>query len=246
VLQGTNSTTIEPIPISDVLDLTGYGFSKCVAFRWGDYEIFCMQDKVNGVANGYNSVMLVHNVVADTWDRLNYYAACLEEFEGTLVAGDSISRNVYTLFSGFDEDGDTIENYWTSSDLNLGSPNLKTCRRMVVDGLIQPDQNLKVSVSYDGGPFSEMFTIDGRGDYVDTGTEVSIGSATIGSKTIGSGGAGNATASPYEVDFKLAGDRFINARIKIEAEGIGYVSVNSFTFKDIRDKGRKNLPTRTK
>jgi hypothetical protein len=244
VLQGTNINTIEPTSISDELDLTGHAFTKCVAFRWGDYEIFCVQEKTNGVANDFNSVMYVRNVVSGTWDKLNYYASCLAEYQGTLVAGDSISRNIYTLFSGFDEDTDTIENYWTSGDLNLKTDNLKTCRRMVVEGLIQPDQRLKISVSYDGKPFSEMFIVEGNGDYVDTGVETSIGSPTIGSKTIGSGGA--ATASPFEVDFKLAADRFINARIRIEALGIGYVSVNSFTFKDIRDKGRKNLPTRTR
>jgi hypothetical protein len=244
VLQGTNINTIEPTPISDELDLTGHGFAKCVAFRWGDYEIFCVQDKTNGVANAHNSVMYVRNVVSGAWDKLNYYASRLAEFDGTLVAGDSISNNVYTLFSGFDEDGDTIENYWSSSDLNLGTDNLKTCRRMVVDGLIQAGQSLKVSVSYDGKPFAEVFTIEGDGDYVDTGVETTIGSPTIGSKTIGSGGT--ATASPYEVDFKLNADRFIHARIKVEALDIGYVSVNSITFKDIRDKGRKNLPTRTR
>ncbi len=244
VLQGTNINTIEPTSISDELDLTGHAFSKCVAFRWGDYEIFCVQEKTNGVANDYNSVMYVRNVVSGAWDKLNYYASCLAEYSGTLVAGDSLSRNVYTLFSGFDEDGDTIENYWTSSDVNCGTENLKTCRRMVVDGLIQPGQSLKVSVSYDGKPFAEMFTVESDGDYVDTGTETSIGSPTLGSKTIGAGGA--STASPFEVDFKLLSDRFIHARVKVEALGIGYVSVNSFTFKDIRDKGRKNLPTRTR
>jgi len=243
VLQGTNVNTIEPTPISDELDLTGHGFSRCVVFRWGDYEIFCVQNKTNGVANSYNSVMYVRNVVSGAWDKLNYYASCLAEYQGTLVAGDSISNNIYTLFSGFDEDGDTIENYWTSSDLELGTPNLKTCRRMVMDGLIQPDQSLKVSISYDGGPYVEMFTIEGDADYVDTGVETSIGSPTLGAKTIGAGGA--STASPYEVDFKITGDRFLRARIKIEALGIGYVSVHSFTFKDIRNKGRKNLPTRT-
>lgn len=244
VLQGTNIQTIEPISISDNLDLSGYAFDKCVAFRWGDYEIFCAQEYTNSVANAHNSVMFVHNVVADSWDILDYYASSLEEYNGTLIAGDSVSNNVYTLFSGFDEDGDIISNHWTSSDLNLGTDNLKNCRRMVIDGLIQQDQSLKVSLSYDGGAFAEVLTIDGSAEYVDTGIETSIGSQTIGSKVIG-GGAG-ITASPFEVDFPINSDRFVFARIKIEALGIGHCSVNSFTFKDVRDKGRKNLPIRTR
>lgn len=243
VLQGTNIQTIEPIAISDDLDLSGYAFDKCVAFRWGDYEIFCAQELVAGVANAHNSVMFVHNVVSNAWDVLNYYASCLAEYEGTLIAGDSVSNNLYTLFSGFDEDGDIFANYWTSSDLNLGVDNLKSCRRMVVDGLIQQDQTMKISLSYDGGAFSDVFTVEGDGAYVDSGVETTIGSPTIGSKVVGGGGA--STASPYEVDFPINSDRFVHVRIRIEAEGIGYCSLNSVTFKDIRNKGRKNIPIRT-
>lgn len=243
VLQGTNNQTIEPLPISDALDLTEHSFDNCVAYRWGDYEIFCVQDKINGVANTYNSTMYVRNVVSNAWDKLNYYASCLTTYNGTLVAGDSISNNIYTLFSGFDEDGDIIENYWTSSDLNLKTENLKTCRRMVIDGLIQPAQQLKVYLSYDGGDYTLVQTIDGSGSYVDQGTEVFIGGPTIGAK-IG-GGGGSDTASPFEIDFSIASDRFIHVRVKFEAADVGYVSVNSFQFKDIRDKGRRNLPVRT-
>lgn len=243
VLQGTNSTTIEPLSISDALDLSIYGFDYCVAFRWGDYEIFCVQNIVNGVADSFNSTMWVRNVKSGAWDRLNYYGSCLEEFNGTLVAGDSISNNVYTLFSGFDEDGDVIENYWTSGRLNLGTDHLKNCRRMVIDGLIQSDQSIKVFISYDGGAYNEVFEIEGTGSYVDTGVNTSIGSYTIGSKTVG--GGGGQTAHPFTVDFKINSDRFIDARVKFVAQDVGYASINSFTFKDIRDKGKHNLPSRT-
>lgn len=243
VLQGTNIQTIEPLALSDALDLSPYAFDYCVAFRWGDYEIFCVQEKVNEVANTFNSVMFVRNVVSGAWDKLNYYASCLAELNGTLVAGDSITNNAYTLFSGFDENGDVIENYWTSSDMNLRTENLKTCRRMVVDGLIQTDQSLAVYLSYDGGAFSNVYTIAGTGSYVDSGIDTYIGGPTIGSKVLG--GGGSSTAHPFEVDFPINSDRFVNVRIRIEALGIGWISVNSFTFKDIRNKGRKNLPVRT-
>jgi len=243
VLQGTNTETIEPLPISDALDLSGHAFDYCVAFRWGDYEIFCVQEKVAGIPNEFNSVMYVRNVVSNAWDRLNYYAACLADYGGTLVAGDSISNNVYTLFSGFDEDGDVIENYWTSSALNLGSENLKNCRRMVIDGLIQTEQSMEVWLSYDGGAFSKVYTILGTADYVDSGINTPIGAPTIGSKVIG--GGGEATAHPFEIDFPINSDRFVHTRVKLVAAGIGHAQVNSITWKDIRDKGRKNLPLRT-
>lgn len=243
VMTGTGIATIEPKSISDALDLSGYNFDYCVAFRWGDYEIFCMQEKKNGVANDYNSVMYIRNTVSGAWDRLDYYASCLAEYGGTLLAGDSISNNVYTLFSGYDDDGELIPNYWTSGDLDLGTDNLKVCKRMVCSGLIQRDQDIKISMSYDDGDFVEVKTIEGDGAYVSTGQKVSIGSTTIGSKVIGGGGSDE--ASPFEIDFPLNSDRFINARIKFEATGIGYVAINEITFKDNRNKGTKNLPTRT-
>jgi len=243
VQTGTDITTIEPKSISDALDLSGHAFDYCVAFRWGDYEIFCVQEKLNEVANEFNTVMYIRNVISGAWDRLDYYASCLAEYGGSLLGGDSISNNVYTLFSGFDDDGELIPNYWTSSDLNLDTDHLKSCRRMVFSGLIQRDQDIKISLSYDGADFVEVKTILGDGSYVSTGQKVSIGSTTIGSKVIG--GGGSTEASPWEIDFPINSDRFIDVQVKIEAVGIGFVQVNEFTFKDIRSKGRKNLPTRT-
>lgn len=242
VLKGTGITTIEPLAISDALDLTGHAFEYSVAFRWGDYEIFCVQEKVKGTANDYNSVMYVRNTVSKVWDKLNYFASVLGEYNGSLIAGDSISDNVYTLFSGYDEDGDIITNYWTSSDLNLGTDNLKNCRRMVLDGLIVPDQDLKVSLSYDGGVFTEIKTIEGDGSYVDLGTNTYIGAPTIGSKVVGGGGA--TTAHPYRIDFPINSGNFTFVRVKIEAQDVGFVSVNSIKFKDIRSKGRRSTPER--
>lgn len=244
VLQGTDIQTIEPKSISDALDLSPYVHDTCVAYRWGDYEIFCVQKKILGVAEGFNSVMWVHNVVSDAWDKLDYYASCLTDLEGSLIAGDSISNNIYTLFSGFDEDGGVITNYWTSSTLDLGIPNLKTCRRMVIEGLIQSDQQLAIDVSYNGGAWTEVFIVDGQASYVDTGIEISIGSRTIGSGVIG--GGAEETASPYEVDFKLNSDRFTDVAVRLRALAVGFVSVNSMTFKDIRNKGKKNIPARTR
>jgi len=244
VLQGTDINTIEPLSISDQLDLTPYGFSKCVAWKWGDYEIFSVQEKVNETANEFNSVTFIRNVVSKQWDKLDYYVSCLAEYNGMLIAGDSITNNAYILFSGFDENGDVITNYWSSSDMDLGTPNLKNCRRMVIDGLIQPDQDVDVFLSVDGGPYSLAYTINGDGSYVDSGINTYIGGVTLGSKVIG--GGGSATASPFEVDFPISVGRFNTIRVKLVANSIGYVQINEITFKDIRDKGRKKIPSRTR
>jgi hypothetical protein len=114
---------------------------------------------------------------------------------------------------------------------------------MVIDGLIMPDQSFEVQLSYNGGSFSTVKTIDGRGDYVDAGINTYIGGPTVGSKTIG--GGGSTTAHPYDIDFPINSDNFTHIRVKLVALGVGYVSVNSITFKDIRDKGRKSSQQRT-
>jgi hypothetical protein len=44
---------------------------------------------------------------------------------------------------------------------------------MVVKGLIQTDQNIKVSLAFDAGDSVETFTIEGDGDYVDSGINIS-------------------------------------------------------------------------
>jgi hypothetical protein len=115
---------------------------------------------------------------------------------------------------------------------------------MVLNGLIQRDQRYRVSLGYDDGEFSEVFIVDGSADYVDTGINTYIGGTTIGSKVIG--GGGSETAHPYEVDFPINSDRFVYTRVRFEALDVGYASVNEITWKDIRDKGRKNIPPRTR
>lgn len=253
VLQGTTNTTIEPLPISDTLDLSPYAFDYCASYRWGDFEIFSFQEKVAGTANTFNSRMLVRNTIIGAWDLLNYYASCFADYNGTLLAGDSISNNVNTLFSGYDEGGDVIENYWTSGDMDIfvppnirlrrQRPTQKTFRRMVINGLIQTPQSFKVSLSFDGGAFTDVYTVSGSGSYVDTAINTDIGSPTVGSKVIG--GGGSSTAHPFEIDFPVNSDRFEYVRVRIEALGIGYLQINSFTFKDIRNKGRKSTPSHT-
>ena len=243
IAPNTTNLTIEPLSISDALDLTGYAFDYCVAFRFGDYEMFAFQEKVNGVANTFNSKMLVRNVFSNAWDLVDFYISHLAEYSGTLIGGDSISNNVYTLFSGYDDDGDVIPNYWTSGDMNLGTDRLKTCRKLSIQGLIQTAQSFKVYLSYDGGAFTEIYTVSGSGSYVDAGVNTVIGGTTIGSQVIG--GGGGATAHPYEVEFPINSDRFETVRIKVEAQDVGYVSINEFTFVDIRDKGKKRIPTHT-
>lgn len=243
IQQNTTNTTIIPASISDSLDLSAHAFDYGVAFRWGDYEIVCCQEYVNGTANAYNSVMYVHNVFSGAWDKLDYRATQLTISDGALLAGDPLSNNVYTLFSGFDDDDSPIDNHWQDGQLNLGTDRLKKANLMRVTGHIQKDQSIKVSVILDDGEPVEVFTIEGDGSYVDTGIDTPIGSYTLGSKVIG--GGGEATAHPFDVTFPIHTDIFQYISARFEAQEIGHAAINSYVYKDIRDKGTRSLPIKT-
>jgi hypothetical protein len=241
--QNTNNLTIVPTPISDALDLTAHAFGKAVAFRWGDYEIVCCQEYVNGVPVSENSIMYVRNVYSGAWDKLDYRVSCLAIVNGALIAGDPISNNVFTLFSGFDDDEGAISNHWQDGQLNLGTDNLKVAHLMRVTGLIQKDQDIQVFLVLDDGTPVSKFLIQGDGDYVDQGINVTIGSSTIGSQVVG--GGGEETAHPFDVTFPIPTARFQHVSVRFEAQGIGHAAINSYTYKDIRDKGTRSLPIKT-
>jgi len=231
-LNTQSDTSVIPVSLSDALDLSGYAFDKAVAYRWGDYEIICVAKD----GDNYNSVMYVRNVRSGAWDKLEYYASCLGSYNGTLIAGDSISNNVFTLFSGFDDDDSVIANRWRDGYQDLGTSNKKRTHLMRVRGLIQPTQRIKVLLSLDEGNYTEVYTIDGQGDYVDHGINTSIGAYIIGSKVIG--GGGDATAHPFDVTFDVHTDKYRFISTQFEALDVGYAAIFECTYKDNRDKGR--------
>jgi hypothetical protein len=241
--QNTNNLTIVPTSIFDAIDLSIHAFDCAIASRWGDYEIVCCQAFTNGIANGHNSVMYVRNVYSHAIDRLDFRASCLDIFNRALIGGDPISNNVFTLFSGFDDDEASIENYWQDGQLNLGTDRLKRAHLMRVTGLIQRDQDIMVSLILDDGTPVEVFTIMGDGDYVDQGINTTIGSETIGTHVIG--GGGEATAHPFDVTFPIHTDIFQNVSVRFQALNIGHATINSYTYKDLRDKGSRSLPVKT-
>jgi len=188
------------------------------------------------------ALMYVRNVFSSAWDKLDYRASCLAIYNGALLGGDPISSNVFTLFSGFDDDESPINNYWQDGQLNLGTDNLKRAHFMRVTGLIQKDQQVKVSLVLDDGSAVAVFTISGSGTYVDQGINTPIGSYTIGSKVVG--GGGNVSAHPFDVTFPIHTDIFKNISVRFQAFNIGHAEIDSYTYKDIRDKGRRSLPVK--
>lgn len=251
----TSANIAHPTLISKALNLSPYSFAKAVVFEWGIYVLVSFQQIRNGVADTFNSRTFIYNKKSGTWDLLDYPCSRLAEYSGSLIAGDPLSNNVFTLFSGFDDDGLTIPNYWTSGYTNFGVPGQKVTHRLKIDGLIQTSQNIDVSLSYDGGAFVKVGKIKGTGSYVDTGKSISVGSFTEGTKLVG--GGQTVFANPFQAELIINSPRFEYVRIKFEASvlsddtnpasaiGGGYVQINYYEFKDVRYKGSRSMPIRT-
>lgn len=230
------NTDVKPSSISDQIDLTNYRFDKCVIREWGTYIVVACRT-INATAN--DTVFLYHKLWK-LWDRFDFRVSCMDVYNGALIAGDSASKNVFTLFSGLTDEEVEIPNYWVSGKLDHGVEGVKYANRFVINGLIQADQELVVSLSYDNADFVEVGRILGNGSYVDQGQSIGVGSSTLGSNEVGGGGDG-IEASPYRREFRVNTPRYEKVRVKVEAVKVGFVSVSQFGFKDVRKKGR-DLP----
>lgn len=244
----SGSQQVIPVPLSNNLDLNAYEFDTAAAFAWGDLRLFACRTSDSTV----NNRTLVYNRFWKSWDIFDYAISSFDTYNGALVAGDSLSSNVMTLFSGLADDDSIIANYWEGSLDDLTMAGLKKNKKMRLAGNIGPDQKLKVSLSFDNGPFVEIggsddttvtpnvhtYAIEGSGAYVDRTQRVSIGPLTLGRGEIG-GGSNGVEAYPYDREFSIGVEKFSRAKIRLEAIDIGYVSVSQYTFRDIRSKGDK-------
>ncbi len=253
----TQSTAVLPKSISkqrkiaDIkvgVNLNDYIFDMAASIEFGDLVLFACRTSDSAL----NNRVFIYNKVTKSHDILDYYVSVFANYNGTLVAGDSVSDNVYTLLSGLDDDDSSIANYWESSLDNLGYKGMKRCVEITVDGEIGPDQVGKLSMSIDRGDFVEVrspsdianntHAIEGSGDYVDRSRRVTVGPLVVGNAEIGGGGDG-IEAYHYRRTFRISLDKFEYIKFRIEAMQIGYLSLTEFMFDDVRLKWQK-VPNR--
>jgi len=220
------------------IDLSDYLFDKTKMFEWGDYILCTCRTDISSE----NNIMIVYNKEIKSIDTQEYFVNGFAEYGGTLITADSFGNNVFTLFSGHDDDDSLIYNYWEGNNDNLDWDGLKKFKKIIIQGLIGPDQIIEVSASIDNGTYVLVGYIDGSGSYVDRSIAVSVGAVTIGKKEVGGGGDG-VTAYNYERELNINQDKFDRIKLKFEAIGIGYAAISTHKYYDIRIKGRKR-PTR--
>lgn len=157
----SGGTEIVPLSISkqfkiaDVkvgVNLNDYRFDKAASIEFGDYILFACRTSDSTT----NNRVFLYNKINKATDILNYFVSCFAIYDGTLVAGDSITDNVYTLFSGTDDNNDQINGYWESNLDNMGFDGLKKTVEITVEGDIGPDQSAKLSISIDRSNFTEI------------------------------------------------------------------------------------------
>lgn len=237
--------------IADVksgVNLNNYLFDKAASIEFGDFVLFACRT-TNSTSNNR---VFVYNKVNKATNILDYSISCFAIYNGNLVAGDSISDNVYTLFSGLTDNESQISGFWESNMDNFGVSGMKKVVELIAGGEIGPEQKVKISISIDQGPFVEVRSksdvagdlraIEGSGDYVDRTQAVTVGSYTLGRGELGGGGDG-ITAYNYRRMFRIALDKFEQAVFRIEPTGIGYFSLTEFTYADIRIKSQ-TIPIR--
>lgn len=229
---------LEPITLCNHVDFSTYTWDACVMDTFGEYIVFSGRTADSSI----NNKLFLYNIRRDTLDILPYGAKTISTNEGLLYIGDILSDNIYQILSGFDDDGYTIENYWISNAERYGSESLKKVKRIRLKGLITPDQSVQVSISYDGDEPTLVGTILGNGSYVDYSESYPIGSQGIGTSPIG-GESDNLEGNPFLVELKISSPKFRKRTIKLEARGLGYVSIDMIDDFDIK-VFEQRLPSR--
>lgn len=230
-----NSVATEVIPrsVSDSLNLEDYRFDKGVCGEYGDLIFFACRHKDSTV----NNAMFVYDKAYKCFDRLDYAVSCATKYNGALVVGDSLTDNVMELFSGFDDNGSEISNYWEGSLSDHQIAGLKKTKRLWIRGEIARNQTLQIWLSVDNGAFVLVGTQNGTDSNVDTTARPIIGSDSIGSVTLG--GTVTDNAYTYVKQIKLAQGKYDKVKIRFVATRIGYVSVSEYTYMDILTYGEK-------
>jgi len=210
---------------------------------WGDYVAFT--GRTTDV--DYNNKLFLFHRIYRSVDVINWSLTKLAVYNGALIGGESISNNVYTLFSGYDDDNFGYEAEWESSLDNLDIEGLKKTKRLRVNGAIGITQKIYVYVAYDNDSYGLLIdadhpegAIDGQGSYIDTSASVAIGAVTLGRAEAGGGGDG-ISAYNYKTEFKLNSGKFERIKLKFvtTSENTGYASVSLYEYFDIRKKSNK-------
>jgi hypothetical protein len=163
---------------------------------------------------------------------ISYYGIrSATQLNGLLYGGDPLSQTTFELFTGFDDNGQTVQNYWISAGEKFGTDTLKKVKRRRFKGKIDPSQSIQVYCSNDDNDFQLIGTILGSGEYVDYGVSFAVGTTMVGNNVVGGGATTN--IFPFYMEIKVRMSKFAKRNLKFVATGIGYASIEELTDFDI-------------
>jgi hypothetical protein len=221
------SDSIEPVVLFPHFNFSLYGYDDCCIDTFGRYVIVACQS----AESDFNDTILLCDMITNIVDIGFYPSRVFAKDAGNLYVGSPITETVYNVFNGFDDDNFVIENFAVTKGETFKVENLKRERKLKIQGLIEPDQNCEVCISYDDVDFELLGTISGRADYVDGGTPTTVGSNMTG--TIPVGGDNQTTVYPFFYEVKIHTPKFRKRELKFVALNYGYIGINSVVDDDI-------------
>lgn len=234
------SNNLEPVILFPHFKFSNYDYSDCTMFTWERYVLISC--KKQGSIN--NDTILLCDMATGIIDITGYSARMFAKDNGNLYVGSPLTQNVYQVFNGFDDDGDSIQNYWSGKDdqymMAVGlsrslryqiGEHLKKFRKFKVKGLIDPNQAFEVYASFDNSGFQLIGTIRGSGSYVDYNSPQTIGSNMIGESQLGGDDITN--VYPFFTEFSVKMPKFRSRTLKFVATGIGYCEIQFISDYDL-------------
>lgn len=211
---------LEPINICPLFAWENYDYDTCVLDTWGENIIVSARTR-NTDAN--DRTFLVNTTQKYSVDITYYGSNTFAKNQGYLYGGSSISEVTYQLFSGFDDLGTEIENYWEGKADNYGDDILKRFRWQQFSGLIDPNQSYEVYAKYDNDMEELLGTVLGSASYVDLSAPQLIGASMVGTTQIGGGTM--VEVFPYLCQIRTKTPKFRIRKLRLKALGYGFVSI---------------------
>jgi len=211
---------LEPVNLTPLFKWENYEYEKCVVDTWGEFILV----SCNRPDSTFNDRTMLVNVAQNYCVDITYYGAnVFSKDAGLLYTGDSLTQSTYQIFSGFDDLGDLVENYWNGKLETYGDDRLKRVRWFRFKGIIDPDQVIEVYCQFDDGDYTLLGTIRGDQSYVDYTSTQSIGSNGIGTAPLGGGEL--ALGYNFLMQMRVRVPKFRARSLRFVATGIGYASL---------------------
>lgn len=220
---GDNFVTEDIFP---QFDFSKYTYEDVALFNWDRFLVIsCRENSTE------NNRLLMCDIKNETVDIAPYDVRTFTTANGLLYGGSPVVQTTYELFTGFDDMGQAVTNYYITGATRLNTRNLKKVKKLRLGGLISPNQSVEVSIRTDNGDFQRVGRILGSGTYVNYNSTYAIGTTTIGEAVVG--GENVVSVYSFLMEIKLKLNKFREREVRFEALGIGYVSIQRLTDYDI-------------